>query len=478
MQSPSSVPDAATSALRKPHLWEALLPVVTMAILLGVGYGVYRLRIEILLICASAVSGLVALRLGYSWRELQSGVIDAIAKAMPAMLILITVGMIIGSWLASGSIPMLIYYGLELISPSWFLLTACLVCSAVSLLTGTSYGTAGTLGIAFIGIAQGMDVPLGMAAGAVVAGAYFGDKISPFSDSTNLAAAAVRCNLFDHIPHLLWTTVPAYVVGLVVYAVAGASLDTSVVSISKIESIQVMLRQEFAFHWLLLLPPVVILYLTFRKRPPVPGMILSSLLALVLGAWFQGMTVKECFDVCVFGYKASTGMAEVDTLLSRGGMQSMMDVTLIGFCSFAFAGIMQKAGMLGVILERIVTFARTTGRLVASTVGSTMLTAMITGNSYLSVLIPGELFAPAYKARGLAAKNLSRTTEDSGTVVVPLIPWSIAGVYMAGTLGVPTLEYAGWAVMCYVGFLVALFYGFTGIAIAPKMRDDETLPGS
>ncbi len=191
-----------------------MIPLLSMALLLGVGYGMFHFRIEMLLIAASGMAGLVALRLGYTWKEMEDGIMDSIRKGMPAMSIVIVVGIMISAWIASGSIPMLIYYGLQLISPGLFLLTACLVCSVVSVLTGTSYGTAGTVGIAFMGIAQGMGIPPGPAAGAIVAGAYFGDKISPFSDSTNLAAAAAKCNLYDHIPHLLWTTIPAYLLGL------------------------------------------------------------------------------------------------------------------------------------------------------------------------------------------------------------------------------------------------------------------------
>jgi len=466
------------SGRRTPTLFEAMIPLLSMALLLGVGYGVYHFRIEMLLISAAGIAGLVALRLGYTWKEMEDGIMDSIRKGMPAMSIVIVVGIMISAWIASGSIPMLIYYGLELISPGLFLLTACLVCSVVSVLTGTSYGTAGTVGIAFMGIAQGMGIPPGPAAGAVVAGAYFGDKISPFSDSTNLAAAAAKCNLYDHIPHLLWTTIPAYLLGLVVYGIAGAHVPADGGGFERIRLIQTTLHGAFVFHWTLLLPPLIILYLTVRKKPPIPGMLLSSLVGLLLAVWLQGVSVADALGVCVTGYRGSTGLADVDRLISRGGMQEMMHVTLIAFCAFAFAGITTKSGMLGVILHAILRFASTTGRLIASTVAASIATAVMTGSSFLSVLIPGELFAPAFKVRNLAAKNLSRTTEDSGTVVVPLIPWSIAGVYMSATLAVPTVEYAVWAVMCYTGFLFALLYGFTGFAIAPKKRDDETMPGS
>ncbi len=469
----------STAKRRRPSLLVSLTPLITLAVFLGIGYGLLRLRIEILLIGAAAVAGVLALRLGYTYKELEEGILESMMKGMPAMLIVIVVGALIGSWIAAGVIPMLIYYGLKMISPQYFLLTACVVCSVVSVVTGTSYGTAGTIGVAFMGIAQGLGIPLGQAAGAIVAGAYFGDKISPFSDTTNLAPIAARSNLFDHIKHTLWTTTPAWLIGLGVYFFLGlTSPEHQQVSLEKMSIILEHLHGAFRFHILLLLPPAITLYGAIRKKPIIPGMLLSAAVAVVLAMVFQGQSLKHAVDVMVHGYKSQIGDATVDALLSRGGMLAMMDVTLIAFCAFAFGGIVQKAGMLDVILEHLLKIARTTASLITATVASCLSVALMTGSSFLSILIPGELFAPAYRQRNLAAKNLSRTTEDSATVVMPLIPWSIAGVFMSGTLGVPTVEYAPWAVMCYTGIVFALLYGFTGFAIAPRIRDDETIPGS
>lgn len=238
------------------------------------------------------------------------------------------------------------------------------------------------------------------------------------------------------------------------------------------------IHSNFAFHWLLLLPPFITLYCAIRKKPVIPGMLLSAGIAVILAIVFQNIDLKIAVKSMVTGYEAFTGEIMVDKLLTRGGMVDMMHVTLIAFCAFAFGGIVQKSGMLDVLLERLLRIANTTGKIIASTVASCITVALITGSSFLSILIPGELFAPAYKKHNLAAKNLSRTTEDSGTVVVPLIPWSIAGVFMSGTLGVETLAYAKWAIMCYTGFIFALIYGFTGFAVAPKIQEDETIPGS
>jgi NhaC family Na+:H+ antiporter len=349
----------------------------------------------------------------------------------------------------------------------------------VSVVTGTSYGTVGTLGVALIGIAQGLNIPLGQAAGAIVAGAYFGDKLSPFSDTTNLAPVAARANLYDHIRHTLWTTTPAWLIGLAVYLVLGfMSSRTGTVSLDVTASITSAISANFRFHWLLLAPPVITLFAAVRRYPVIPGMLVSSAVAVVLALTVQGLDIKTAVGSMASGFTSTTANQVVDTLLTRGGMASMMHVTLIAFCAFAFGGIMQAAGMLDVLLNRMVKVANTTGKIVASSVLASITTAVVTGSSFLSILIPGELFAPVYRRRDLAAKNLSRTTEDSGTVVVPLVPWSIAGVFMAGTLGVETLAYAPWAVMCYLGFVFALIYGFTGFAIAPRVADDETVPGS
>lgn len=467
-----------TKEKKKPGLLVSLVPLIVMALFLGIGYGVYGMKAEVLLIGSATAAALLSFFLGFRWKELEEGIVDSISRAMPAMLIVICVGLMIGSWIASGTIPMLIFYGLKIISPTYFLVTACVVCSVVSLFTGTSWGTVGTIGIAFIGVAQGLGVPAGPAAGAIVAGAYFGDKISPFSDTTNLAPIAARSNLFDHIRHLLWTTAPSWIIGLTIYFFIGLKFQGDVQTPEKLILITGAIRDNFTFSIFLLIPPVITLYFAVKKLPTIPGMVLSSLAASALAVIFQGKAMTTVVKAMTTGYISETGVKDLDLLLSRGGMMSMMGVTLIAFCAFSFAGIMQKTGMLNVILEHMLRFIKRTGTLILSTSFSTVVVALITGSSFLSLLIPGELFAPAYRKRGLAAKNLSRTTEDSGTVVMPLIPWSMAGVYMAGTLGVSTLEYAPWAFMCYLGIGFAVLYGFTGFAIAPKIRDDETVQGS
>lgn len=466
---------------KEPTFVQSLIPLAAIALFLGVGYGVLRLNAEMLLIAAAAVAGGIAWYLGYSYRELEQGIIESMMKGMPAILIVIVVGAMIGSWIAAGTIPMLVYYGLKIISPQFFLVTVCVVCSIVSVVTGTSYGTIGTLGVAFIGIAHGLNVSLAQTAGAIVAGSYFGDKISPFSDTTNLAPIAAGSNLFDHIRHTLWTTTPAWLLGVLTYLVLGFTANSpGSVSpdLDQTHLILTAIKGHFHFHWLLLLPPLITLYSAVRKRPVIPGMLFSSGVAAVLAVAIQKTSLKLAVQSMATGFQSHTGLELLDKLLNRGGMVSMMHVTLIAFCAFAFGGIVQKTGMLDVLLQRLLKIADTGGKIIVSTVAACIMTAMMSGSSLLSILIPGELFAPAYRKHNLAAKNLSRTTEDSGTVVMPLIPWSIAGVFVSGTLGVEVLSYLPWAVMCYTGFIIAVIYALTGFAVAPRIRDDETVPGS
>jgi len=463
---------------KKPSLGIALLPLIIMGLLLGVGYGVYKIRPQVLLVCAAFLTGCLGFLLKFSWKDMERGIVDSIHRAMPAILIMLTVGVLIGSWMASGTIPMVIYYGLKLISPKFFLVTACLVCSITALATGTSWGAIGTVGVAFMGIAMGLNIPLGMAAGAIVAGAYFGDKMSPFSDIPNLAAVTAGANLFDHIKHMMWSAVPGWLLGLIVYFFVGLKYQAGSVESKTMTLILDTLRKNFRFNVLLLLPMLIVFYLAFTKRPTIPGMLISSLVAAALAVIFQKESLVQIAQAVNTGYPAHTGVEAVDKLLTRGGLMSMMETQLVAFTAFSFGGIMQKTGLLSVILERVMKVAGKVGSLVAVTIGSCVVTALVTGSSYLSVIIPGDLLSPVYKKKGLAAKNLSRIIDECGGIIVPLVPWSMAGVYITGALGVQVFSYLPWAIANYAAIFILGLYGFTGFTMAPKIRDDETQAGS
>ena len=470
--------NGSSTRKKSPRLGIALIPLIAMGLLLGVGYGIYHIRPQVLLVAAAFITGVLAFFLRFSWQEMEKGIVDSIHKAMPAILIMLCVGILIGSWIASGTIPMVIYYGLKLISPKYFLVTACFVCSLTSLATGTSWGTIGTLGVAFIGIAMGLGIPLGPAAGAIVAGAYFGDKMSPFSDVTNLAPVAAGSNLFDHIKHMMWSATPAWLLGLIIYFFIGLGYSGEKVESETMTIILRTLKSHFNFNLLLLLPMVVVFYFAATKKPTIPGMLISSLLAGALAIIFQKASIPDVATAMNSGYAANTGVKAVDELISRGGMMSMMETQLVAFTAFSFGGIMQKTGLLSVILDRVMTFANKVWSIVLTTIAAAIVTAMVTGSSYLSMIIPGELLAPIYKQKKLAAKNLSRIIEESGAIIVPLIPWSMAGVYITGTIGVSTFTYLPWAFMNYLAVIILALFGWTGFTMAPRIRDDETQIGS
>lgn len=469
--------------LRKPTFLEAFTPIVAMLVILTYGKGVMGYATEPLLLLVAGIAAFLAFRVGVTWDEIMEEVCLKIAKGMPAILILVSVGALVGTWMAAGTIPLLIYYGVQLVDPQWMLVTSFLITAVVSVVTGTSWGSVATMGVALMGIASTLGVSLPATAGAVIAGSYFGDKISPLSDTTNLAPIAAGSTLYEHIFHMFYTTIPATIISLIVYGFIGMNADTSV-SVSS-ESVTKMLNQlDSMYSWniMLVIPVVLVLAGSVLKWPTIPVMMGSTVVAGIEAIVLQGISLKNVLASTVSGFNvkmiaapgfdAATCTIEVTKLLNRGGMNSIMSTTLLVFCAFVFAAIMSRAGFLDVVLQKILSVAKSTGALVSATVASCLVMALTTGNSYLSILVPGEMFRDAYKARGLAAKNLSRTLEDAGTVFVPLVPWSAAGAYMTSCLGVETLDYLPYAILCYAGFMIAIFYGFTGIGIA-KLEDED-----
>jgi Na+/H+ antiporter len=325
---------------------------------------------------------------------------------------------------------------------------------------------------------MGLGIPLGSAAGAIVAGAYFGDKMSPLSDIPNLASVTAGSNLFDHIKHMMWSGVPAWLAGLVIYFFMGLKYQGIELNQENIKIITSTLEKNFHFNLFLLLPIIIVFYYAFTKKPTIPGMIISSVIAAFLAVIFQKASLVTVAQAMNSGYSAHTGVEVVDRLISRGGLMSMMETQLVAFTAFSFGGIMQKTGLLTVILDKIMKFADKVSSLVLTTIGTTILAALITGSSYLSMIIPAELLGDAYKKKGLAAKNLSRIIEESGGIIVPLIPWSMAGVYVTGTLGVPTFSYLPWTFSNYLAVFILVIFGFTGFTMSRKVREDETQPGS
>ncbi len=461
---------------REPSLAISLIPAVCLIALLFVSIAVLRSSGHIPLIAATAVAALVAsIGLGQTWAELEHGMVESIRHALPAVLILMAVGLLIGVWIASGVVPLLIYYGLEVMAPRYFLAASCVVCSIISLSTGSSWSTAATAGLALVGVGQVLGIPAGMTAGAVVSGAYFGDKLSPLSDTTNLASATAGTDLFTHIRHMLYTTVPSLAIALVIYLILGFEQATRVADTSAayLEMTGTLARTFDLTPWLLV-APLTVLFLIVRKTPPLPALIAGAFVGAILLLLFQPQNapqgVGSVIAILYGGFSSDTGIAAVDNLLSRGGLSSMMDTIALILCAFSFGGVMEASGMLGRLTKAVLSLAKSSGSLIAATVASCIGMNVLAADQYLAIVLPGRMYRIAFAERNLAPQNLSRALEDAGTMTSPLVPWNTCGAYMASVLGVATLTYLPFAFINLLGPVISIIYGFTGFTIVKADR--------
>jgi len=399
--------------------------------------------------------------------------IHGINLAMGAILILMVVGLMIGTWISGGIVPTMIYYGLKVLSPGIFLGATMIICSIISLGTGSSWSTAGTVGVALIGVGHGLGVPTAMVAGAIISGAYFGDKMSPLSDTTNLAPAVAGTDLFSHIRHMVYTVAPAYVISLGLYAFLGARFSGGALESQNIEAILSTIKSNFFIHPLLLLPPVLVVVMVVLKIPPLPALLGGTLLGAVFAVLTQSRSLGEIIQAAHSGYVSNSGVAMVDDLLTRGGLMSMMGTVALIICALSFGGIMEKTGMLEALASALLKKVRRTGSLVATTIFTCIGMNIIAADQYIAIVVPGRMFKNAFDAKGLHPKNLSRALENSGTMTSPLIPWNSCGAFMGATLGVSPLLYLPYAFLNLSVPLVSIFYGYTGITME-KVEKDKT----
>ncbi len=458
---------------RTARLWEALLPVAALIFFLALNIKLYGGEPHIPLVVGTVVAAIVGISLGYSWKSIEEGMVQGIVISLKAVLILLIIGILIGTWIASGVVPIMIFYGLKLLTPEIFLIAACIICSIVSLATGSSWTTAGTVGVALIGVGQGLGIHPGMVAGAIISGAYFGDKMSPLSDTTNLAPAVAGSELFDHIRHMLYTTGPGLLIALVLYALLGFKVvGKGEVSSEEITIILQTIESGFNLNPLLLLPPLLVIVMVIFRIPALPALLGGAALGGVLGMIFQGMSLGDVFSVAKDGYAATTGVSDVDRLLSRGGMVGMMNTIALILCAMSFGGVMEKTGMLMALANAILKMAKSTGSLVASTAATCVSMNIIAPDQYLSIVVPGRMYRDAFEKANLHPKNLSRCLEDAGTLTSPLVAWNTCGVYMFGALGVSPFVYLPFAFLNLITPLISILYGFTGWTMAP--RDGKT----
>jgi len=470
---------------REPTLGQALLPVLVLIAQLATavylfGDGASSGPNQIALILAAAVGAIVAMRNGYSWREVERGIVNGISMAMGAILILLVVGSVIGTWILAGVVPTMIYYGLMILTPAIFYAAACVICAMVALATGSSWTTAGTVGVALIGIAVAQDLHLGMAAGAVISGAYFGDKMSPLSDTTNLAPAMAGTDLFTHIRHMVWTTAPSFLLALILFAAIGLMVPAPTEA-AELEGIMSSLANQFVIGPHMLLPAVIVIGLVVKRVPAFPALLIGALVGCVFAVIFQqpavlalagdtelgtGLALLKGAWIALFdGYQLSSGNVALDELLSRGGMSSMLSTVWLILAAMMFGGVMENTGLLQKIAATILGGVRGTGSLIAATLATAFGANIVASDQYIAIVVPGRMFRAEYRRRELHPKNLSRALEDGGTLTSPLVPWNTCGAFMAQTLGVATFAYAPFAFFNLINPLVSAVYGFTGFTI-------------
>jgi len=488
-----STTEPGSGTQREPGLGQALTPVAVLMTLLASAVYLFGADSsqgpnQIALLLAAGVVIIIGMVNGYTWRELEQGIVDGISLAMGAMLILLVVGSLIGTWILAGIVPTMIDYGLRILSPDVFYAAACAICSLVALATGSSWTTGSTVGIALVGIATAQELSLGMTAGAIISGAYFGDKMSPLSDTTNLAPAMAGTDLFTHIRHMIWTTGPSLVVALVLFTLAGF-LGTRPERAPDLAAMTSTLDAHFAIGPHLLIPPVLVLVLVWRRMPAFPALLLGALIGGVFAVLFQPSTVLAYVDdpalpgwvallkgfwMAMFqGFSLSSGNDAVDSLLSRGGMAGMLPTVWLILTAMMFGAAMETTRMLQKIAATILGFVRGTGSLIAATLLTSLGANIIASDQYIAIVLPGRMFRAEYRRRGLAPQNLSRALEDAGTLTSPLVPWNTCGAFMAQTLGVATFTYLPYCFFNLVNPLISAFYGVTGFTITRLPEGDS-----
>jgi len=459
---------------RDPYLWEALISIVGLIVFISLAIVRYEIDAHVPILLGVLIAALIGLKAGFNWKEIETGMLDGITNSLQAIVILAIIGILIGVWILSGVVPTLLYYGLKVLHPKIFLPATLIICSITSLATGTSWGTAGTIGIALIGIGEGLGFPLPVVAGAVLSGAYFGDKMSPLSDTTNMAPAMVGTDLYTHIKHMTYTTGVSYGITLLIEIMIGFFYGGGEANLEKVNQILTGIEAQFSINPLLLIPPVIIIVLAFRKIPAVPGIVIGILAAGILGMIFQGNSFGTLLSAAYGGYASNSGVEAVDNLLTKGGFESMMYTVSLVICAMMFGGIMEKTNQVRVVVNVILKKAKSTGSLITATILTAIGSNLILCEQYMAIVMTSKMYAQSYRDKGLHPKNLSRAVEDSATVTANLVPWNSGGAYMSATLGVATIAYLPFNFFCWISPIISMLYGWFNITIDPMDEETQT----
>lgn len=458
-----------------PSIYVSLIPLVITGIALWVSIFMLDTQPHFALFLGATTAGICAYASGCSWEIIREGFKGAISRTIPALLILLIIGMLIGVWISSGIVPALMYFGFKVLTARWFLPLIFLFCGLMSLITGSSWTTIGTIGVAAVGVGEGLDIPVAMSAGAIVSGAFFGDKISPMSDSTNLTSSVLGVNLFDHIRHMLYSTIPAMALSLVVFTILGFTVSEGG-AMGEVATYTESIQEHFNFTFWLFIPPLAVIILIFLKVPAIPCLITGLILGGITTLLFQGDSLEQLFETIHSGYVSNTGSEEIDTLFSRGGMESMYNVVILALISLALGGIMDRTGMLHSIVLKLSRFVGTVGNLTVTVIFTSILINIFSANQYLAVILPGQMYEENYRSQRLKLKNLTRTLEAGGTLTAPLIPWNSSAVFVYSALGVSAGAYAPYAVFCWLTPLVAVVFAYANLSmehVAPRETEPE-----
>ena len=461
-----------TTTKRKPKIWEALIPIAFMMAIIIVATVLWGMEPHIPLVLSTIVTAFMGWRCGYGWQDIISAILDSINRTVEALLIIMCVGMLIGSWVWAGTMPAMVYYGLDLVSPAAFLPLGCILTAIVGLATGSSWTASGTVGVALMGIAMGLGISPAIAAGMVISGAYMGDKLSPLSDSTNVAAAGAETPLYDHVRAMMTTTIPSFCIALILYGIVGAIfVNASGYDPSLAKEIQNAIADNFYLSPWIILPIFVVIIGAVKRLPAIPSLLLAAAVGCIFAMVVQHASLSDVLNGLQYGYKADTGNAIADKLLNRGGVDSMMwTISLIMF-ALAYGGILEKCGFVEVLLGGLVSRTKTVAGLVAAEMITGIMCDIVLTDQYLAILVPGRMFQKAFDAKGLSRSFLSRTTEDAATLWSPMIPWNGCGAYQAATLGVSNFAFAPFAFMNLINPIYAFVITSLGIGIKYKEYD-------
>ena len=473
-------------SIRQPSMLDSLIPIFVLICLLIAGVTFFGDSSssgpnQIALLLATGVAAVIGLKNGHKWHAMEKAIIHGISISLGAVLILLAVGSLIGTWLLSGTVPTMVYYGLKIIDPSWFYAATCLVCGVVAMSIGSSWTTAATVGVAFIGIAGGFELSASVTAGAVISGAYFGDKLSPLSETTNLAPAVAGSELFEHIRYMLWTTIPSITIALILFLIIGFNHSSvEVGSTDSIVSLTSTLENTYNISALNLIPLLILLVMAYKKMPAFPAVAIGAVIGaiwalifqqeLILGMAVEGIdstkaTIMVVWTAFFDGVVVETGNAEIDQLLSRGGMSGMLNTIWLVVTALSFGAILEHLGMLKKFVESILAKAKSIGSLIASTVATCIGTNLITADQYMAIVMPGRMYKEEYEKRGLHPVVLSRTLEDSGTITSPLIPWNTCGAFMFGAMALTSYDYIFYCFFNLINPILAVTYGYMGFKI-------------